>query len=84
MVVLSQSLISQSSGKPYTDPEAVPPDLVHNSSLHLTFAKYETHTHMHQANLFEDFDLCYVLDLCFICIYGVPFSATSPLKDFFD
>ncbi|KAG8014638.1 Carbohydrate sulfotransferase 12 [Nibea albiflora] len=39
MVVLSQSLISQSSGKPYTDPEAVPPDLVHNSSLHLTFAK---------------------------------------------
>ncbi|XP_051807335.1 carbohydrate sulfotransferase 12-like isoform X2 [Acanthochromis polyacanthus] len=39
MVVLSQSLISPSSGKPYTDPEAVPPDLVHNSSLHLTFAK---------------------------------------------
>ncbi|XP_056265151.1 carbohydrate sulfotransferase 12-like isoform X2 [Pseudoliparis swirei] len=40
MVVLSQSLISPSSGKPYTDPEAVPPDLVHNSSLHLTFAKF--------------------------------------------
>ncbi|XP_072240862.1 carbohydrate sulfotransferase 12-like isoform X2 [Leuresthes tenuis] len=39
MVVLSQSLISPSSGKPYTDPEAVPPDLVHNSSIHLTFAK---------------------------------------------
>ncbi|XP_020495377.1 carbohydrate sulfotransferase 12 isoform X3 [Labrus bergylta] len=39
MVVLSQSVISPSSGKPYTDPEAVPPDLVHNSSLHLTFAK---------------------------------------------
>ncbi|XP_041840066.1 carbohydrate sulfotransferase 12-like isoform X2 [Melanotaenia boesemani] len=39
MVVLAQSLISPSSGKPYTDPEAVPPDLVHNSSLHLTFAK---------------------------------------------
>ncbi|KAF3687880.1 Carbohydrate sulfotransferase 12 [Channa argus] len=40
MVVLSQSLISPSTGKPYTDPEAVPPDLVHNSSLHLTFAKF--------------------------------------------
>ncbi|XP_044047500.1 carbohydrate sulfotransferase 12 isoform X2 [Siniperca chuatsi] len=39
MVVLSQSLISPFSGKPYTDPEAVPPDLVHNSSLHLTFSK---------------------------------------------
>lgn len=43
MVVLSQSLISP-SGKPYTDPETVPADLVHNSSLHLTFAKYGTHT----------------------------------------
>ncbi|XP_029013295.1 carbohydrate sulfotransferase 12-like [Betta splendens] len=40
MVILSQSLVSPSSGKPYTDPEAVPPDLVHNSSLHLTFAKF--------------------------------------------
>nr|XP_020469987.1 carbohydrate sulfotransferase 12-like [Monopterus albus]XP_020469988.1 carbohydrate sulfotransferase 12-like [Monopterus albus]XP_020469989.1 carbohydrate sulfotransferase 12-like [Monopterus albus] len=43
MVVLSQSLISPSSGQPYTDPEAVPPDLVHNSSLHLTFAKFWHH-----------------------------------------
>ncbi|XP_042341684.1 carbohydrate sulfotransferase 12-like [Plectropomus leopardus] len=43
MVVLSQSLISPSSGKPFTDPEAVPPDLVHNSSLHLTFAKFWRH-----------------------------------------
>ncbi|KAM9314721.1 carbohydrate sulfotransferase 12-like [Pholidichthys leucotaenia] len=43
MVVLSQSLISPSSGKPYTDPETVPPDLVHNSSLHLTFAKFWHH-----------------------------------------
>ncbi|XP_018539962.1 LOW QUALITY PROTEIN: carbohydrate sulfotransferase 12 [Lates calcarifer] len=43
MVVLSQSLISPSSGKPYTDPEAVPPDLVHNSTLHLTFAKFWRH-----------------------------------------
>ncbi|XP_037621640.1 carbohydrate sulfotransferase 12-like isoform X1 [Sebastes umbrosus] len=43
MVVLSQSLISPSSGKPYTDPEAVPPDIVHNSSLHLTFAKFWRH-----------------------------------------
>ncbi|XP_041840065.1 carbohydrate sulfotransferase 12-like isoform X1 [Melanotaenia boesemani] len=43
MVVLAQSLISPSSGKPYTDPEAVPPDLVHNSSLHLTFAKFWHH-----------------------------------------
>lgn len=45
MVVLSQSLISPSSGKLYSDPEAVPPDLVHNSSLHLTFAKYDSKTH---------------------------------------
>uniref|UniRef100_G3PWV7 Carbohydrate sulfotransferase n=1 Tax=Gasterosteus aculeatus aculeatus TaxID=481459 RepID=G3PWV7_GASAC len=43
MVVLSQSLISPSSGKPYTDPLAVPSDLVHNSSLHLTFAKFWRH-----------------------------------------
>ncbi|KAM4604228.1 carbohydrate sulfotransferase 12-like isoform 2-T2 [Polymixia lowei] len=43
MVVLSQSLVSPSSGKPYTDPEAVPADLVHNSSLHLTFAKFWRH-----------------------------------------
>lgn len=43
MVVLSQSLISPSSGKPYTDPESVPPDLVHNSSIHLTFAKFWRH-----------------------------------------
>ncbi|XP_028314927.1 carbohydrate sulfotransferase 12-like [Gouania willdenowi] len=43
MVVLSQSLISPSSGKPYTDPGAVPSNLVHNSSLHLTFAKFWRH-----------------------------------------
>ncbi|XP_047434526.1 carbohydrate sulfotransferase 12 [Mugil cephalus] len=43
MVVLSQSLISPTSGKPYTDPEAVPPDLAHNSSIHLTFAKFWRH-----------------------------------------
>ncbi|XP_054633953.1 carbohydrate sulfotransferase 12-like [Dunckerocampus dactyliophorus] len=43
MVVLSQSLVSPISGKPYTDPESVPPDLVHNSSLHLTFAKFWRH-----------------------------------------
>lgn len=43
MVVLSQSLISPSSGKPYTDPVDIPPDLVHNSSLHLTFAKFWHH-----------------------------------------
>lgn len=43
MVVLSQSLISPSSGKPYVDPEAIPSDLVHNSTLHLTFAKLWRH-----------------------------------------
>ncbi|KAM4751194.1 carbohydrate sulfotransferase 12-like [Anableps anableps] len=43
MVVLSQSLISPVTGKPYTDPESVPADLVHNSSLHLTFAKFWRH-----------------------------------------
>lgn len=40
LVVLSQSLISPSSGKPYTDPEAIPSEVVHNSTLHLTFAKF--------------------------------------------
>lgn len=54
MVVLSQSLISPSSGKPYTDPEAVPPDLVHNSSIHLTFAKYDTHTYTHTKYVHKD------------------------------
>nr|XP_046227766.1 carbohydrate sulfotransferase 12-like [Scatophagus argus]XP_046227774.1 carbohydrate sulfotransferase 12-like [Scatophagus argus] len=43
MVVLSQSLISPSSGRPYTEPEAIPPDAVHNSSLYLTFAKFWRH-----------------------------------------
>ncbi|XP_061889241.1 carbohydrate sulfotransferase 12-like [Entelurus aequoreus] len=43
MVVLSQSLVSPVSGEPYTDPESVPADLVHNSSLHLTFAKFWRH-----------------------------------------
>ncbi|XP_061129684.1 carbohydrate sulfotransferase 12-like isoform X1 [Syngnathus typhle] len=43
MVVLAQSLVSPVSGKPYTDPELVPPDVVHNSSLHLTFAKFWRH-----------------------------------------
>ncbi|XP_024914429.1 carbohydrate sulfotransferase 12 isoform X2 [Cynoglossus semilaevis] len=43
MVVLSQALISPSSGKPYTDPEAIPPDLVHNATLYLTFAKFWRH-----------------------------------------
>ncbi|XP_012729357.2 carbohydrate sulfotransferase 12 isoform X1 [Fundulus heteroclitus] len=43
MVVLSQSLISPVTGKPYTDPQSVPADLVHNSSLHLTFAKFWRH-----------------------------------------
>ncbi|XP_015232860.1 PREDICTED: carbohydrate sulfotransferase 12 [Cyprinodon variegatus] len=40
MVVLSESLISPATGRPYIDPESVPADLVHNSSLHLTFAKF--------------------------------------------
>ncbi|KAJ3614027.1 hypothetical protein NHX12_017604 [Muraenolepis orangiensis] len=39
MVVLSQSLVSPSSGKPYTEPQDIPADMVHNSSIHLTFAK---------------------------------------------
>ncbi|KAM8842077.1 carbohydrate sulfotransferase 12-like isoform 1-T2 [Synchiropus picturatus] len=43
MLVLSQSLVSSSSGKPYTDPETIPPDLVHNSSLYFTFAKFFSH-----------------------------------------
>uniref|UniRef100_A0A1A8HLV2 Carbohydrate sulfotransferase n=2 Tax=Nothobranchius kuhntae TaxID=321403 RepID=A0A1A8HLV2_NOTKU len=38
-----QRIMDVCSGKPYTDPEAVPPDLVHNSSLHLTFAKFWRH-----------------------------------------
>ncbi|MEQ2214468.1 hypothetical protein XENOCAPTIV_008318 [Xenoophorus captivus] len=47
MVVLSQSLISPITGKPYTDPQSVPADLVHNSSLHVTFAKYDAHAFIH-------------------------------------
>ncbi|CAL8331956.1 unnamed protein product [Merluccius merluccius] len=43
MVVLSQSLVSPSSGKPYTEPQDVPADMVHNSSIHLTFAKFWRH-----------------------------------------
>ncbi|KAM9792491.1 carbohydrate sulfotransferase 12-like [Neosynchiropus ocellatus] len=43
MLVLSQSLVSSSSGEPYTDPETIPPDLVHNSSLYFTFAKFFSH-----------------------------------------
>ncbi|MEQ2183229.1 hypothetical protein GOODEAATRI_030637 [Goodea atripinnis] len=47
MVVLSQSLISPITGKPYTNPQSVPADLVHNSSLHFTFAKYDAHAFIH-------------------------------------
>lgn len=43
MLVLTQSLVSSSSGRPYTDPESIPPDLVHNSSLYFTFAKFFSH-----------------------------------------
>lgn len=43
MVVLSQSLVSPSSGKPYTEPQDIPADMVHNSSIHLTFAKFWRH-----------------------------------------
>ncbi|XP_034450973.1 carbohydrate sulfotransferase 12-like isoform X1 [Hippoglossus hippoglossus] len=43
MVILAQSLISPSTGKPYTDPKAVPPELVHNSTLYLTFSKFWHH-----------------------------------------
>nr|XP_061792184.1 carbohydrate sulfotransferase 12-like [Nerophis lumbriciformis] len=40
MVVLSESLVSPISGKPYTDPGSIPPNVVHKTSLHLTFAKF--------------------------------------------
>ncbi|CAL8271737.1 unnamed protein product [Gadus morhua 'NCC'] len=43
MVVLSQSLVSPSSGKPYTEPQDIPADVVHNNSIHLTFAKFWRH-----------------------------------------
>ncbi|XP_062304736.1 carbohydrate sulfotransferase 12-like [Osmerus eperlanus] len=39
MVVLSQGLLA-TDGQPYADPQAVPSDLVHNSTLHLTFSKF--------------------------------------------
>ncbi|XP_077461362.1 carbohydrate sulfotransferase 12-like [Stigmatopora argus] len=39
MAVLSQSLLSPKSGKPYTDAAAIPAPLVHKTSLHLTLAK---------------------------------------------
>ncbi|KAG7276839.1 hypothetical protein CRUP_008789, partial [Coryphaenoides rupestris] len=38
-----KSLVSPSSGKPYTEPQDVPADMVHNSSIHLTFAKFWRH-----------------------------------------
>lgn len=80
MVVLSQSLISPSSGKPYSDPEAVPPELVHNSSLHLTFAKYchsadtvaAPHTSQRQAHPSVRLLLFYVMEL-----EGVQFSGSG-------
>ncbi|XP_041696807.2 carbohydrate sulfotransferase 12 [Coregonus clupeaformis] len=39
MVVLSEGLLAP-DGRPYRDPQALPPDLIHNSSLHLTFSKF--------------------------------------------
>ncbi|XP_064818978.1 carbohydrate sulfotransferase 12-like [Oncorhynchus masou masou] len=39
MVVLSEGLLAP-DGQPYRDPQALPPDLIHNSSLHLTFSKF--------------------------------------------
>ncbi|XP_068178190.1 carbohydrate sulfotransferase 12-like [Antennarius striatus] len=53
MVVLSQSLISPSSGKPYTDPQTVPADLVHKSSIHLTFANFLHHNSSLSRHLME-------------------------------
>lgn len=38
MIVLSQSPLD--AGRPYSDPLAIPHDLVHNSSAHLTFNKF--------------------------------------------
>ncbi|XP_068178035.1 carbohydrate sulfotransferase 12-like isoform X1 [Antennarius striatus] len=53
MVVLSQSLISPSSGKPYTDPQTVPADLVHKSSIYLTFANFWNHDSSLSRQLME-------------------------------
>ncbi|XP_012987032.3 carbohydrate sulfotransferase 12 [Esox lucius] len=39
MVVLSEGLLTP-DGQPYRNPQAVPSDLIHNSSLHLTFSKF--------------------------------------------
>ncbi|KAL1005208.1 hypothetical protein UPYG_G00056040 [Umbra pygmaea] len=39
MVVLSESLMAP-DGRPYQNPQAVPTELIHNSSLHLTFSKF--------------------------------------------
>lgn len=80
MVVLSQSLISPSSGKPYSDPEAVPPELVHNSSLHLTFAKYshsaDTVAVPHTSHPSVRLLLFYVMEL-----EGVRFPASGETID---
>ncbi|KAJ7983918.1 hypothetical protein DPEC_G00369550 [Dallia pectoralis] len=39
MVVLSEGLLTP-EGQPYRSPQDVPPELIHNSSLHLTFSKF--------------------------------------------
>ncbi|KAJ7983919.1 hypothetical protein DPEC_G00369560 [Dallia pectoralis] len=39
MVVLSAGLLTP-EGQPYRSPQDVPPELIHNSSLHLTFSKF--------------------------------------------
>lgn len=38
MIVLSESLLRD--GVPHRDPQAIPRDLVHNSSMHFTFNKF--------------------------------------------
>ncbi|XP_029949848.1 carbohydrate sulfotransferase 12-like [Salarias fasciatus] len=40
MMILSESQISPSSGKPYTDPVEIPTNIVHNGSNYLTFDKF--------------------------------------------
>ncbi|KAG7252719.1 hypothetical protein CRUP_003783, partial [Coryphaenoides rupestris] len=38
MIILSESMLQD--GAPYTDPQAIPRNMVHNSSSHLTFNKF--------------------------------------------
>eukprot|EP00063_Salmo_salar_P066195 XP_014041030.1 PREDICTED: carbohydrate sulfotransferase 12-like [Salmo salar] len=69
MVVLSEGLLAP-DGQPYRDPQALPPDLIHNSSLHLTFSKVCI------LSVYCVYTVCIlclycVYTMCILCLYTV-------------